>query len=317
MAEISVPSHLLPALGVLRRAYPEGVPRHDYTALLDFLRWHMSERSLALIVAAVIDGDPVAVATDSAALAGLPAELPAGAATEDIWRVRNRLDSNGWGEVARDFDEKDLHARISPIPELPDYLLDGLAVLRRAYPEGIPGAEYRPLLAALNKDMSYRNVGALVGALTGRNYLEVANEVQGATSLVPGDGAPRRDVDRVWVKLLGHGWIPEFPLPRYEEPGFTGKAAAALRRAYPGGLTDHDYHPLLAALGRDIDSYTPIARIVSEAFPGRDPLTIWHDVQAVHDAGNASTALPAAAERAWQHLLAHGFPPSGDAREPD
>lgn len=314
MAEISVPSYLLPPLGVLRRAYPKGVPRRDYTALLDVLRGHMSERSLALIVAAVIDGDPEAVAADSAALAGPPAELPA--ATKGTWRVRDRLDSNGWGEVARDFEEKDLHARISPVPELPDYLLDGLAVLRRAYPDGIPGAEYRPLLAALNKDMSYRNVGALVGALTGRNYLEVANEVAGAISLVPGDRAPRRDVDRVWVKLLGHGWIPEFPLPRYEEPGFTGEAVAALRRAYPGGLTDDDYHPLLAALDRDIDGYTPIACILSEAFPGRDPLTIWHDVQAVHDAGKASTALPPAAERAWQHLLAHGFPPSGGAGQP-
>jgi hypothetical protein len=315
MAEISLPNHLLPPLDVLRRAYPKGVPRRDYTALLDILRWHMSERSLALIVAAVTDGDPVAVATDSAALAGLPAELPVGAATKDIRRVRNSLDSNGWGEVAKDFDEKDLHARISPMPELPDYLLDGLAVLRRAYPDGIPGAEYRPLLAALKKDMSDRNAGALVGALTGRNYLEVANEVRGAISLVPGDRAPRRDVDRVWVKLLGHGWIPEFPLPRYEEPGFTDEAVAALRRAYPGGLTDDDYRPLLAALDRDIDDWTPIACIVSEAFPGRDPLTIWHDVQAIHDASTAGTALPTA-ERAWQHLLAHGFPPAGGALEP-
>jgi Protein of unknown function (DUF3349) len=313
-----VPDHLLPPLGVLRRAYPEGIPRSDYAALLDFLRWHMSERSLVLIVATVIDGDPVAIATDSAALAGPPAELPVATAPEDIWRVRSRLESHGWDEVARDFDGKDLHARISPLPEVPDYVLDGLAVLRRAYPDGIPGAEYRALLAALCKDMSYRNVGALVGAFTGRNYVEVANEAQGATSLVPGDRAPPRDVDRVWVKLLGHGWIPEFPLPRYEEPGFTDEAVAALQRAYPDGLTDDGYPPLIAALARDIDDHTPIACIVSEAFPGRDPHTIWRDVQAVHDAGKASTASPAAlpaAGRAWQHLLAHGFPRSGGARQ--
>jgi Protein of unknown function (DUF3349) len=302
MAQIAVPDHLLPMLDVLRLAYPTGVPSRDYSALLDLLRWRMSERSLALIVAALIEGDPATVAADSAALAGRPAELSAGVAMKDIWRVRDRLDSNGWDDVARGFEEKDLHDRISPAPELPDYLLEGLAVLRRAYPGGIPGAEYRALLAALSKDMSYRNAGVLVGAFTGRNYVEVANEVQGATSYVPGDRAPWDDVDRVWVKLLDHGWIPEFPLPRYEEPGFTGEAVAALRRAYPGGLTEDDYRPLLAALVRSIDDWTAIARIVNEAFPGHDPGTIWRDAQATHDA-----AFPAV-DTVWQHLLAHGFP---------
>lgn len=191
---------------------------------------------------------------------------------------------------------------------VPDHLLSAFGVLRRAYPDGIPGAEYRSLLAALSKEMSYRNVGALVGAFTGRHYVEVANEVEGAIGLVPGDRAPWRDVDRVWVKLLDHGWIPESPLPRYEEPGFTGEAVAALRRAYPGGLAHDDYRPLLAALDRDIDDWTAIASIVSEAFPAREPGGIWHDVQAIHYAG---ASLPAAAETAWQHLLAHGFPPSG------
>lgn len=77
-------------------------------------------------------------------------------------------------------------------------------------------AEYRPLLAALNQDMSYRNAGALVGAFTGRNYMEVANEVEGAVSIDPRTRAPRPDVDRAWAQLLDHGWIPEFPLPRHE-----------------------------------------------------------------------------------------------------
>lgn len=40
---------------------------------------------------------------------------------------------------------------------LPGRLRPLLDVLRRAYPDGIPGAEYRPLLAALHKDMSFRS----------------------------------------------------------------------------------------------------------------------------------------------------------------
>lgn len=311
MAETSVPDRLSALLGVLRRAYPHGIPGRDYMPLLDFLQWHMSERSLAIIVAALTGGDPAVVADNSAVLAAAPAG--GGCRPGDISRVRGRLDAKGWDEVSRDFEDKDVHARISPIPVQPDYMAESLAVLRRVYPEGIPGAEYRPLLAALHKEMSFRAIGALVGAFTGRNYVAIYFAAQGTVSIAPDDRLPRRDIDHVWVKLLDNGWIPELPLQRYEEPGFGEQAVTTMRRAYPDGLADDDYLPLLAALDRDIDDYTTIACIVSEAFPGRDAVTIWHDVQHFHDAGEASEALPppAAAERAWQRLLSHGFPPSG------
>jgi hypothetical protein len=320
MAGTSVPDRLLPLLGVLRRAYPHGVPERDYMPLLDLLQWRMSERSLAIIVAALIDGDPAVVAGNSAVLAAAPAG--GGCRPGDVSRVRGRLDAKGWDEVSRSFEDKDVHARISPVPVQPDdpdsWMVEALAVLRRVYPEGIPGAEYRPLLAALHKEMSFRNIGALVGAFTGRNYVAIYFEAEGAASIAPDDRLPRGDIDRVWVKLLGNGWIPEFPLPRYEEPGFGEQAVTALRRAYPDGLADDDYLLLLAALDRDIDDYTTIAYIVSEAFPGRDAVTIWHDVQHFHDAGKASESLPppAAAERSWQRLLSHGFPPSGGPTDP-
>jgi Protein of unknown function (DUF3349) len=212
MAEISMPGRLRPLLDVLRRAYPTGVPPGDYPALLDFLQWFMSERSLAIIVAAHTDRDPAAVASDSAVLAALPAGGTKGIG-KDVGRVRHRLEANGWDEVARGFGTKDLHDRISPVPDQPDYMLDSLAVLRRAYPDGIPGAEYRPLLAALHKEMSFRSVGALVGAFTGRHYVAVTNDAYGAASVDLRDRPPHRDVDRVWAKLLDHGWIPEFPPP--------------------------------------------------------------------------------------------------------
>jgi hypothetical protein len=324
VAEVSMPGRLRPLLDVLRRAYPKGVPQDDYAALLDFLQWFMSERSLATIVAAVIDGDPAAVASESAVLAALPADGLKGT-DNAVWRVRHRLEASGWDEVARGFDAKDVHDRISPVPDQPDYMLDSLAILRRAYPDGIPGAEYRPLLAALHKEMSFRNVGALVGAFAGRHYVAVMNEANGASSVSRSDRAPHRDIDRVWLKLLGHGWTPEFPLPPCEQPGFADQAITALQRAYARGLSADDYQPLLAALGHDVDdgagpAYDAIAYIVSEAFPDRDPVTIWHDALALHDSredGKASSDI----ERCRRHLLAHGFPspggPGGIIETPD
>jgi len=320
MAGTSVPDRLLPLLRVLRRAYPHGVPGRDYMPLLDLLQWHMSERSLAIVVAALIGGDPAVVADDSAVLAAAP--TGGGCRPGDVSRVRGRLDAKGWDEASCGFEDKDVHARISPVPVPPDgpenWMAEALAVLRRAYPQGIPGTEHRPLLAALHKDMSFRNIGALVGAFTGRNYVAIYFEAQGAASIAPGDRLPRRDIDRVWVKLLDNGWIPELPLPRYEQPGFGEQAVSALRRAYPDRLADDDYLPLLAALDLDIDDYTTIAHIVSEAFPGRDAVRIWHDVQHFHDASKASETLPppAAVGRAWQELLSRGFPTSGGPSGP-
>lgn len=307
-------------LDVLRRAYPDGVPRRDYIPLIEYLQWFMSEQSLAIIVAAVINADPAAVASDSA----VRAELPAGSTRRmerDIWRVRKRLDASGWDAVARDFVTRDLHTRISPVPEQPDYMLDSLAVLRRAYPDGIPGADYRPLLAALHKDMSFRGIGALVGAYAGRHYVPIYFDAQAAVSVDPGDRAPHRDVDRVWIKLLDCGWIPELPLPRYEQPGFADHAITALQRAYPDGLTASDYQPLLAALNRDTDDgfgpdYSPIAYLVGAAFPDRHPTTLWFDAQKLHDTSGAGGPSAADVERCWQHLLAHGFPPPGWSPEP-
>ena len=112
MAEISIPSRVRPLLDVLRSAYPDGVPRRDYIPLIEHLQWFMSEQSLAIIVAALINGDPASVASDSAVRAALPAGATQGM-EKDIWRVRKRLDASGWDALARDFVTRDLHARIS------------------------------------------------------------------------------------------------------------------------------------------------------------------------------------------------------------
>jgi hypothetical protein len=205
MAQTGVPDRLLPLLGVLRTAYPHGVSRRDYEPLLEVLQWRMSERSLAIIVAALTGREPAEAADDSAVLSAGPAG--SGPGPRHVGRVRDRLDAHGWDEVARGFEKKDLHARISPLPELPDYMVRALDVLHRVYPDGIPGADYYPLLAALWRDCSQRGLASIVGAYTGRHYVIVYNDAGGVSEEVT-----RRDADRVWQRLLDHGWIPELPI---------------------------------------------------------------------------------------------------------
>jgi hypothetical protein len=205
MAEISVPGRLLPLLGVVRRTYPDGVPPDDYKPLLEVLQWRMSERSLAILVAALTGREPAEVAGDSAVLSAGPAD--SGPGLLRVGSVRDRLDANGWDEVSRGFEKQDVHARISPLPELPDYMVEALDVLRRVYPDGIPGADYYPLLAALSRDCSQRGLASIVGTYTGRHYVIIYNDAGGVSVEVT-----RRDADRVWQRLLDHGWIPELPI---------------------------------------------------------------------------------------------------------
>jgi hypothetical protein len=199
---MEVPRYLDSLHSVSHRAYPDGVPDRDYEPLLDFLQRDLSERSLATLVAALTGAEVAAVASDSAAIADAPLSKP----NRGIARVRARLDASGWDAVGRGFTSKDRQARITRIPEVPDYELEALTVLRRMYPDGIPGPEYMPLLAALWRDCSCRGLASIVGHFTGRHYVNVYFDAGGVTAEVS-----RADADRVWQKLLDYGWIPELP----------------------------------------------------------------------------------------------------------
>jgi Protein of unknown function (DUF3349) len=74
----------------LRRAYPGGVPKDDYMALLAVLADDMSEENVAIVVAELIDGEIVAVANDAAATESVRVPAPAARA-----RVRSVLESAG------------------------------------------------------------------------------------------------------------------------------------------------------------------------------------------------------------------------------
>jgi hypothetical protein len=85
---------LRPVLALLQRAYPGGVPRQDYWALLVVLGDLMSERNLAAVVAEFIDGETVVVANDAAA-----ADSIRRPARHDVTRVRAVLDAHGLADL--------------------------------------------------------------------------------------------------------------------------------------------------------------------------------------------------------------------------
>ena len=78
-------------LSILQRAYPNGVPKADYLALLAELSVDMSEENVAIVVAELIDGERVVIGNDLAA--ALSVRRPA---QEAVGRVRERLRSAGW-----------------------------------------------------------------------------------------------------------------------------------------------------------------------------------------------------------------------------
>ena len=58
-------------LDLLRRAYPEGLPKADYFPLLAMLQTDMSEENLSLVVAEFLDDERVVIANDAAKAASL------------------------------------------------------------------------------------------------------------------------------------------------------------------------------------------------------------------------------------------------------
>jgi len=79
---------------------------------------------------------------------------------------------------------------------VPKYLQPELAVLRRAYPGGVPPGDYLPLLAVLREDLSARNLAHVVGELTGKEPDVVENAAAAAM--------PLRRVDATEIHRVRH-----------------------------------------------------------------------------------------------------------------
>ncbi|PYC73515.1 hypothetical protein C7C45_06515 [Micromonospora arborensis] len=88
---------------------------------------------------------------------------------------------------------------------LPSHLIRELETLRRAYPDGVPGEDYLPLLVVLWPDFSDRNLAAVVAELTQGHPVDVNHD---ATAAVAGRRRPpASDVERVRERLASAGYV--------------------------------------------------------------------------------------------------------------
>lgn len=93
------------------------------------------------------------------------------------------------------------------MPVAPE-LQPALLVLRRAFPDGVPAEEYKPLLVVLSDGFSERQLARLVAEFTGRDRFVVDNEHAAVRSHDRQDSAV---VQRVRQRLndAGYADLPE------------------------------------------------------------------------------------------------------------
>jgi Protein of unknown function (DUF3349) len=89
---------------------------------------------------------------------------------------------------------------------LPPHLEPDLAVLRRAYPRGVPDGDYLPLLAVLGREFSARNLAALVAELIDGEIAVVDND---AAAVAGYRRPPTTEIERVRRHLLANGYEEE------------------------------------------------------------------------------------------------------------
>lgn len=92
---------------------------------------------------------------------------------------------------------------------VPSHLQSTVNLINRAFPEGVPDADFLPLLAVLYAHMADENLVEVVSLLTGRGRGAVLNDVYAAGSLV---GLDPDDVAAVRARLVSTGldeWIVE------------------------------------------------------------------------------------------------------------
>lgn len=89
--------------------------------------------------------------------------------------------------------------------KLPAPLREVFDLLQRAYPDGLPRADYFPLLVVLHIDMSEENLSRVVAEFLGDETVVIANDAAKAASV----SVPRpEEVARVRSRLEAAGWEP-------------------------------------------------------------------------------------------------------------
>lgn len=197
----------------LRAGYPEGVPPKDYYPLLALLRDTLSREEFEEIIARIesLDADPIRLRDIRAAIEHVTSERPD---DDDVRAVAARLAAVGWplsGGARRLAAE---HAAEVPAQAQPRTRLNpvqrALAWLRAGYPEGIPEADYVPILALLRRRLDDDEVREVADALIAhdaeRDGTVSRVDAQVLMTKVLGGLPSDEDLRRVEARLVESGW---------------------------------------------------------------------------------------------------------------
>jgi hypothetical protein len=78
------------------------------------------------------------------------------------------------------------------------------AMIRAAFPNGVPDEAYLPLLALLHECMSFRSIAAVIPhCTTNKSYIDVYHDVMGAVSH---EGPDAKAIEPVKKLLQAHGY---------------------------------------------------------------------------------------------------------------
>lgn len=202
----------------LRAGYPDGVPQHDYVALLGILRRSLTEAEVEQL-ARQLQSSASTADTDEQIRELIRRTALEEPSESDVRRVAGRLAQAGWpleaSMAAPTSQEGKGQTEMSRIERIVNWLKGG-------YPQGIPEADYVPLLAVLRRRMSQEEIDELAyrivrDGLVPAERLDVGAEFLRVTSELPSEAEIRRISD----KLTTAGIDVSYVEPSWARPART------------------------------------------------------------------------------------------------
>lgn len=197
----------------IRKGYPQGVPPKDFPPLLALLLRSLSPQEVDRVVAQVIAENPDGeIRLES--VAGTIAQVKAAPPTpDDVNDVASRLAAVGWPlsvpeSTLQDIlgsDPEDGGGGRRPVLER----VQGW--LKAGYPQGVPAADFVPLLALLHRRLTDAEVKAVAKSLIAEHQengdeaiaeSSVSERIAAVTQMPPTEA----DLDRVRGRLARKGW---------------------------------------------------------------------------------------------------------------
>ncbi|MFT4230268.1 MAG: DUF3349 domain-containing protein [Microbacterium sp.] len=196
----------------LRAGYPEGVPPKDYYPLLALLRDTLSNEEFEEIISRIesLDADPIRLRDIRAAIEHVTSDRPS---DDDMRAIAARLAAVGWplsGGVRRLAQEHAVENPGETAAPHPNPVQRALAWLRAGYPDGVPEADYVPILALLRRRLDDDQVREVADALIAQDIAQdgIVSRVDAQVLMmkVLGELPTDHDLRRVEARLAESGW---------------------------------------------------------------------------------------------------------------